>query len=285
VTAEPVRSGRALRGLAVVHPLPSAINAGLVAALAVVAGADAVVAGLLAIAMLGYQSSIGALNDIVDTERDRIAKPSAPIPAGLVSRRTAMGIVVVGGTVGTALSAGFGIVVLATGTAGYACGLAYDLFMRRSGWGWLCFSAALPLLLAWTWLAAADSLPPSWPVLLPLAALAGPALHLSNSLVDIDADARAGMASLATRLGRERARIVLSGLVIAVFGLGWVTLLSLATATEPTALIAVSATLVAALGVALSWQSDPRAREAGWLALAVALALLAVAWAASVAMA
>jgi 4-hydroxybenzoate polyprenyltransferase len=272
-----------LRGLAVVHPLPSAINAALVVGLAVAAGGDALVAGVLGTAMFGYQASIGALNDVVDADRDRLVKPGAPIPAGAVSRRTALGIVVVGGALGSVISAGFGLVVLLVGSAGYASGLAYDLFMRRHGWGWLCFSVAFPLLLAWTWLAAAGRLPPAWPVLLPLAALAGPAIHLANSLVDIDADRRAGMASLATRLGIERARIVLAVLVAIIYLLGWTALVSMAGLTLSAALGALGATVLAGLGVLLSWQSDVRAREAGWLLQAVGLAILAVAWVGSAA--
>jgi 4-hydroxybenzoate polyprenyltransferase len=272
-----------LRGLAVVHPLPSAINAALVAGLAVAAGGDALLAGVLGAAMLGYQASIGALNDVVDADRDRLVKPAAPIPAGAVSRRTALGIVAVGGALGSVFSAGFGLVVLLVGTAGYASGLAYDLFMRRHGWGWLCFSVAFPLLLAWTWLAAAGRLPPAWPVLLPLAALAGPAIHLANSLVDIEADRRAGMVSLATKLGFERARIVLAVLVALIYLLGWSALISMAGPTLPAALGALGATILAGLGVLLSWQSDVRAREAGWLLQAVGLAILAMAWVSSAA--
>jgi 4-hydroxybenzoate polyprenyltransferase len=233
--------------------------------------------------MFGYQASIGALNDVVDADRDRLVKPAAPIPAGAVSRRTALGIVAVGGALGSVVSAGFGLVVLLVGTAGYASGLAYDLFMRRHGWGWLCFSVAFPLLLAWTWLAAAGRLPPAWPVLLPLAALAGPAIHLANSLVDIEADRRAGMVSLATKLGFERARIVLAVLVALIYLLGWSALISMAGPTLPAALGALGATILAGLGVLLSWQSDVRAREAGWLLQAVGLAILAMAWVSSAA--
>lgn len=274
---------RMLGALAVVHPLPSAINAGLVAALAIVAGADVAVAALLAIGMLGYQVSIGALNDLVDTDRDREVKPGSPIPAGLVARRSAVRIVIVGGAVGSAISAGFGAAVLAVGMAGYASGLAYDLFMRRLGWGWLCFSVAIPLLLFWTWLAAAGSLPPTWPVLLPLAALAGPALHVSNSLVDIDGDRDAGTRSLATQLGLERARLALAALVVTIYVLAWTTLTSLSAPAVLAAVTAIVATLMGALGVVLSWRPNRWAREVGWLSLAMGLALLAVAWASSVA--
>ena len=98
--------------------------------------------------------------------------------------------------------------------------------MRRVGLGWLCFAAALPLLLAWTWLAAAGTLPPGWPFLLPLAALAGPALHLANSLVDVGVDVRTGRPSLATRLGPRSAKVALAILMATILVLAWATLAS-----------------------------------------------------------
>ncbi len=200
-TAPRPRIRRALLALAVVHPVPSALNAILVAALALIAGGERSVAAVLALAMLGFQFSIGALNDVADVEADRPSRPRKPIPAGLVPIELAIALVVLGGLVGLGISASFGVVVLALGAAGYASGVAYDMVMRRLGLGWLCFAAALPLMLAWTWLAAAGTLPPGWLFLLPLAALAGPALHLANSLVDVDSDAAAQRPSLATRLG------------------------------------------------------------------------------------
>ncbi len=134
-------------GLAVIHPVPSAINAALVASLALVAGGDPAVAGILAVAMLGFQASIGALNDFVDADQDRVAKPAKPIPSGRTSGGVAVALVILGGAVGLGISAGFGAAVLVLGAAGYASGLAYDIFMRRWGLGWLCFAAAFPLLL------------------------------------------------------------------------------------------------------------------------------------------
>ncbi|HZW01289.1 MAG TPA: UbiA family prenyltransferase, partial [Candidatus Deferrimicrobium sp.] len=131
------------------------------------------------------------------------------------------------------------------------------------------------------WMAAAGSLPPGWPLLLPLAALAGPTIHLANSLVDLDADERTGLTSLATSLGEDRAPLVLTILTASIYVLAWVILLW--TTDPPTAaLLAASAgTLCAGLGVGLSWRSGSRAREQGWLLQATGLALLAVAWVAA----
>lgn len=50
----------------------------------------------LLIAMLGGQLAIGATNELVDVEIDRASRPHKPIPAGLVSRRRALTVVLVG---------------------------------------------------------------------------------------------------------------------------------------------------------------------------------------------
>jgi 4-hydroxybenzoate polyprenyltransferase len=280
-TPRPFTLRRAVLGLRVIHPLPSALNTALVIALAIVAGASHLEAGLLGLAMLGFQASIGALNDVADADLDRLAKPTKPIPAGVIDRRGATIVAVAGAAVGLAISAGFSLPVLILGAAGYGCGLAYDLVMRRWGRGWICFAGAFPLLLAWTWMAAAGSLPPGWPLLLPLAGLAGPTIHLANSLVDLDADERAGVTSLATSLGEDRAPLVLTILTASIYVLAWVILTWLANPPMAALAAATAATLCAGLGVSLSWRSATRAREQGWLLQATGLALLAVAWVAA----
>jgi 4-hydroxybenzoate polyprenyltransferase len=231
--------------------------------------------------MLGFQCSIGALNDYMDVDRDRLTQPRKPIPAGLVDARTALLVAIAGGALGLAISAAFGAAVVLCGALGYGCGLAYDLALRARGLGWACLAGAFPLLLAWTWLAASGSLPPGWPLVLPLAALAGPVIHLANSLVDLDADARTGTPSLARSLGRARAARLLVALTLMVQLLAWAVLLGQGAAAE-SLVIAAGATLLGWLGVGLSSRGGAGPTEAGWLCQAVAMALLAVAWAASV---
>jgi 4-hydroxybenzoate polyprenyltransferase len=272
----------AIRALAVVHPAPSAIVALLVASLALVAGAEPSVAGWLAVGMLGYQFSIGALNDLADADSDALAGRDKPIAGGLISKRSAAAIVIVGGAIGMGISATFGAAVLILGGAGYATGVAYDVGMRRLGLGWLCFAAAFPLLLAWTWMAAAATLPPGWPFLLPLAALAGPTIHLANSMVDPDTDLRSGTTTLATQLGPARSRRTLAASNAIIYVLAWVTLASMEELPGLAAASAVAATVTAAAGIGLSLQRSRRWREAGWLLQAIGLAMLALAWMAAV---
>ena len=140
----------------------------------------------------GTSSPIGALNDIVDVEADRPGKARKPDPRRPRPDRVRHRCRRPRGGRGS----GHLRELRRRGPDAGSRGLRQWRGLRRvdasPGAGWLCFAAALPLLLAWTWLAAAGSLPPGWPFLLPLAALAGPALHLANSLVDVDSDAQTG---------------------------------------------------------------------------------------------
>jgi 4-hydroxybenzoate polyprenyltransferase len=271
---------RVLLSLRVVHPVPSLINALVVAAIALVASADAGEAALLGLAMFGFQASIGAVNDVVDLEHDRVARSTRPLVVGLIDTRTAIAMALAGAALGLVISAAFGAAVLVAGSAGHACGLAYDLRLRDRGLGWACYAAAFPLLLCWTWLAAAGSLPPGSALLLPLAALAGPTIHLANGLADLEADATAGVAEvagLAGRLGPRRAPIVLTILTAFVHALAWGVLLLGPVRADLAVVVALAASIVAALGVAGSWRQDARSRELGWLLQAVAMGVLAVA--------
>lgn len=237
----------------------------------------------LALGMFGFQASIGALNDLVDLERDRLTRPRKPIPSGHVSTRAARTAVLLGGAAGVAVSASFGPTVLIAGLIGAGAGYGYDLAPRRAIAGPLAFAIALPALLAWTWLAAAGSLPPGWPMLLPLAALAGPTVHLANSMADLDDDVRSGATSLATRLGRRRSRIVLLVLDGAVWTLAWLSLAILAPLSIVVLAVMIIGTTVAGAGALLSVSPRMASSSAGWMLGAVALAVLAVTWAATAA--
>ncbi len=253
------------------------------AVLAAVAGADRSVSLLLAAGMFGFQVSIGALNDLLDAERDRLAQPDKPIPAGAISRRTVAAIAVIGGAVGLLVSASFGWAVLAAGAVGAGCGYAYDLVARRAGLAWLTFAIALPSLLAWVWLAAAGTLPPHAELLLPLAALAGPAVHLANSMADADTDRESGTISLAIRLGRQRSGRVLLGLDLAVWALAWLGLALLGPLSTGVLVATSLATAMAVSGALFSIAPRTAASDLGWTLAAAALAMLAVIWVATLA--
>lgn len=274
--------GHPLGRLALLHPFPSALNAVVVAIIAAVAGGSGATAIVAALGMFSFQVSIGALNDVVDAPADAIAQQAKPIPSGRVSRRGAIGVVVLAATAGIGLSASLSLLVLGIGLAGYGCGVAYDLALKRRGLGWVAFSAGFPLLLLYAWAAGGGGLPPAWPVLLPLAAIAGSALHLANAVVDLEADARAGHRSLAIRLGRRRSLQLLVAATIAVQGLAWIVIIGLADGPGPL-IITLGSTITAAVGLAGTARAAGRGAAWGWSLQAIAVALLAVGWVTAVA--
>lgn len=271
-----------LAAIRLVHPFPSALNALLVLGLASLAGAAPPAALTLALAMLLLQFSIGAANDYFDVETDARAKPAKPIPRGLVSRRTALGLAGACGLLALGLAGSVGLAVLVLAAIMLAAGLVYDALLKPTAWGWACFAVAFPLLPVYAWWGAAGQLPPRAELLLPLAALAGPALQLANGLVDLERDRLAGLATLPVRLGRRRSLLAMGVLLCVIHGLAWLTLVAGQGGGLPSVLLVGTASLLAAVGLGLSSSLSPPRRETGWQAQAVAVALLALGWLAAV---
>jgi 4-hydroxybenzoate polyprenyltransferase len=266
---------RSVRALRLLHPFPSFVNAGLVLGLGLLAGGTVARALLLAGSMLGLQFCIGIVNDIADAALDARTKPWKPIPAGLVSHRSAAVLAVATGGLAMAGAAAAGIVPLALAMAMLGAGLAYDLVLKPTAWAWLCYAVAFPLLPVFAWYGAAGTLPPRWELLLPLAALAAPALQLSNGLTDLEGDRRAGIETLASRLGQRRALAVIAIVLVALHATAWVTL---AAAAVPVLLITAAASAMACAGLALSATRRPATRQLGWTAQVLSLAALGLGW-------
>src|SRR5262249_53588147 len=154
------------------------------------------------VGMLGIQFCIGAVNDLADEDLDRRTKPTKPIAAGVVSRQTARIIALGSGAIGLIAVLPLGPVVALLLVVMLGAGLVYDLWLKPTIWAWACFSVGFAILPVYAWYGASGTLPPLAEFLIPLAALAGPALQLSNGLIDLERDEQGGISTLATRLGR-----------------------------------------------------------------------------------
>lgn len=271
---------RPISALRLVHPFPSLLNSALVFGLALLAGGGTDRAALLAAGMVGLQFCIGIVNDLFDEAGDRVAKRWKPIASGIVSRRSATTVALVAGGGGLALAVvAAGVPSLAMAAAMLACGLLYDVKLKRTAWAWLCFSVAFAILPVYAWHGSSGQLPPRPEFLLPLAALAGPLIQLSNGLADLERDAAIGMRTLATRLGRLGSLTAICALLLVIHGLAWLTLTE---ASAATLLPVAVALLVALVGLLLSAAPRPSWRELGWMVQACAIALLGLAWVAAV---
>lgn len=245
------------------------------AAIASIAGGPLATALVLAVAMLAIQFCIGATNDVVDAPADRVTRPVKPLVRGDLSPRVATAAAVGLGLAGIGLAATQGAVEAGLLAVMLGAGLAYDFGLKRRGLGWVAYAVAFPLLPAYAWYGAVGSWPARYEILLPMAALAGPALALANGLVDHDRDRTAGARTVVVRLGRRRALATMAALLIAIHGLAWLTV-----ATHRLEVLAVSsvASGLAVLGIWLTSTGNAARRERGWQVQAVAIALLAAGW-------
>jgi 4-hydroxybenzoate polyprenyltransferase len=135
---------------------------------------------------------------------------------------------------------------------------------------------AFAILPVYAWHGVTGQLPPRPEFLIPLAALAGPLIQLSNALADLERDAAVGVQTLATRLGGRASLVVLAALVVVIHGLAWLTL-----ATDLVPILLAVPSGLAVVGLRLSADERPSMREIGWMVQAVAIALLGLAWVAT----
>lgn len=204
------------------HPGPSLVVTAVTAGLAVSAAVPASTVGLLVLATLSGQLSVGWSNDWIDARRGRDrGREDKPIIAGdldvRVVRRAALVAVVVAVLASVALGPVPGTLHL--GAVGVAW--AYNLHLKATVASVLAYMVAFAALPAVVTTAAGAGAPPPWAVLAAVGFGAG--VHLSNALPDIAADRGVGVGGLPQRLGEWRsaaASVVLLGLGAAAALLG-----------------------------------------------------------------
>ena len=232
--------------------------------------------------MTVLQLGIGTVNDLVDAPFDAGRKPGKPIPAGLISTAAARAVAVVLFVGGGLLAASVSLALAGLSLVVIAIGLVYDLRLKGTAWSWLPFAVGIPILPVYGWLGAAGSLPPAFAALVPAAVLAGAALAIGNSLVDVERDEAGGRTSVAARLGAERGTrlsTLLVGVVV-VIAIGSAALAAVA----PIALAGLAAAGLVAIGAAMGGAARTSSRrEWAWRLEAVAIGVLGVVWVAAVA--
>jgi 4-hydroxybenzoate polyprenyltransferase len=107
--------------------------------------------------------------------------------------------------------------------------------------------------------------------------VAGAALAVANAVADVEGDLAAGIETVATSLGLDRARRIggaLWGLVILA------ALSSAALLGGDAAWLAAAAggSIVVLVGLALGWSGRPTTRRHGWEVQAVGIAIVAAGW-------
>jgi len=267
--------GRPKAALFLLHPGPSllvtAVTVGA-AAMALHAAPSLSLALRLVLLMLPAQFAIGAVNDVFDLAVDVESKPHKPLVRGVVSSRWAAGVAGAAIALSLGAAATFGPAVLGATAAGLGSGLAYDVALKRGRASWVPWWVAFTALPICAY-AAAGRFPVALWWAVPFTAVLAVALHCANALPDIEGDLRSGITSLPALLGVQRARAVAIGGMLAAAA-GTATLARPLGQTGPWLPLAWLLVLLAALAAA----TVPRLRRAPFPLLAVAAAVLAVAW-------
>ena len=265
----------------IIHPFPTLLNVAATAGLAFVAVRgvpDISVLARMLVVMLCVQCAIGVANDYFDRDLDAASKPWKPIVAGLIPApaAAALAIAFVGAAAAVAATLGIGGFLLAM--LGMSCGLAYDIRLKRTVVSAIPYVVAIPTMPIWVWLTLGAWQPVLW-WLLPLGGLIGLALHLANTLPDIDADVAHGVAGLAHRLGARRSMLLAwasfaSALALSI---GLAPFVGYDVRFYAPALVTGVAAL-AGSACAFGVRRDEFALRLGFSALALAAAALAVGW-------
>lgn len=282
-TSEPARTvaARSLGWIRLTHPFPSVLDGIVSGTSAAIAGGPPDLVVRIGLAMTLLQLGIGTVNDIVDAPRDARRKAGKPIPAGLVSPRTAWALAIVVFVGGAALAGGVSAVTGLLAVVVIAIGLAYDLRLKGTPWSWMPFAVGVPMLAIFGWVGATGTLDPMFAILVPTAVVAGGALAIGNALVDVERDRDAGVSSVAVVLGLGRASRLAAGLFAIVWALAWT---SAAWLRIDWKIIAVIGLLGLAPVVAMirAGHATSARRERLWQLEAIGLALLAGVWLAAV---
>ena len=198
---------RVIAHIRMLHPMTSLAVAIVAMVIAVTAGGAPLPylvlrAGLV---MLLIQFSIGVSNDLLDQQYDAQAKPWKPIPAGLVQQSTAVVVfmALLAGALG--LSLRFGPLPFALMIFGLACGLGYNLGLKRMALSWLPHALAAPTILVWSRAINGDASPVLFWVYA-LGLLLGPAMNVANQLPGAEAAQASGENSFLHRLGPVKGR-------------------------------------------------------------------------------
>lgn len=253
------------------HPLPTLLNALVAAALTTTAGGSSTQAALAAITMIGIHTSIGAMNDLLDQERDT-GRAEKPLVGGLVTPREARAMVVIAATAGFAAASTLNSTSMAIAAAGAALGYLYNAGIKRTPISFLPFALGVALIPAFAWSAAGVPLPTAIATLCLIALPGGSALALQNALADRELDQSVGAYGAVVRLGHRRTILMIALLHV----LTYLLILVSAPATASPVLLTAGGLLLA-IGVSLSTRVPRALRQRGWEVSALALACCAIA--------
>lgn len=223
---------RHLRGLLwAMHPLPGSVFTlavgifGWLAAAAAGRPIEVVPMARLLVAVFCTQIAIGSMNDYCDRHLDIQSHRAKPIALGMIAPWEAL-VLAMGATLLLLLVAvPLGPLPLALLLVIEGLGLAYDLRFKGTPVSALLYAVYFPLnpLLAWS---VFGSWQPFLPWLIPMGALLGISMNISNSLPDLEADIAMGVRGLPHLLGPRLGKLIAWGTPPLLLAVVWILHLS-----------------------------------------------------------
>jgi 4-hydroxybenzoate polyprenyltransferase len=198
------------------HPGPMLFNVTAVTAFALLASWPNVnwkVIALASSAHLTMQLSIAILNDYCDRERDVLSKKNKPIVRGLVLPREALFTSLLLMVVMVVLLIPLNRWAFLISLLYLAFGQSYNLGLKTTPAGAVVFALALPLIPLYAFVAVSHFVPlVLWQI--PISVLLALALHLANTLPDIEQDTANHVHNLAVILGRKKTIAAITALIL-----------------------------------------------------------------------
>ena len=149
---------RTLRGLVlVVHLFPgiSIATAGAIFYLLVTGGVQRFHSVLMLFSsMFLISAAIGSMNDYLDVDLDRGARPNKPLIRGDIQPATALLVSGVAATAGILLSVWFGWTTVAIALLPLASGMVYNFWAKGTIWSWVPYAISISALPVWAFVAA-----------------------------------------------------------------------------------------------------------------------------------
>jgi 4-hydroxybenzoate polyprenyltransferase len=256
------------------HPVPSAAVTAFSVAVSGALGRSAVGVVLVGLAVLAGQLSIGWSNDLLDRDRDQLARrPDKPLATGRVGTGTVTTACATAALACVPLSFASGALAGVVHLGAVGGGWAYNLGVKRTWASPLPYAMSFALLTAFLTLGLPGA-PWPQPWALAAGALLGVGAHFLNVVPDVADDLEAGVRGLPQRLGARVAAVTGAVLLAAACALvvvgpdgptPWWAWLGLA-----------AALACAAAAAVLGARSSPRPHSRGPFLLAVATAAIAV---------
>ncbi len=154
------------------------------------------------------QAHVGMTNDYLDRELDARAQPFKPLARGAVQPSEARIVIIAAFALMLAFALTLGPVGFLLAMLGTLAGQIYNFWLRGTPFSWLAYLMGFAVLPFFVW-DAVQNFSLVYLILFPIGALLVVAVHLAQTLPDVETDRALGVFGLAATLGRERAALVM----------------------------------------------------------------------------